>query len=49
VRETSDVLTPCDFLWASRPGLDTLFARHSQIASQGTGAVNVCSADMAMY
>jgi hypothetical protein len=28
---------------------DTRFARHSQVASQGTGAVNVHNADMAMY
>jgi hypothetical protein len=29
--------------------VDTRFARHSQVASQGTGAVNVCNPDMVMY
>jgi hypothetical protein len=29
--------------------IDTRFARHSQVASQGTGAVNVRNAEMAMY
>jgi hypothetical protein len=29
--------------------VDTRFASHSRVASQGTGAVNVRNADMAMY
>jgi hypothetical protein len=30
------------------PCVDTRFPHHSQVASQGTGAVNVCNADMAV-
>jgi hypothetical protein len=40
-------IAECDHTHASY--VDTHFARHSQVASQGTGAVNVRIADMAMY
>jgi hypothetical protein len=40
-------IAECDHTQASY--VDTRFAHHSQVASQGTGAVNVRIADMAMY
>jgi hypothetical protein len=40
-------IAECDHTRASY--VDTRFACHSQVASQGTGAVNFCNADMAMY
>jgi hypothetical protein len=40
-------IAECDHTHA--PYVDTHFVHHSQAASQGTGAVNVRNADMAMY
>jgi hypothetical protein len=40
-------IAECDHTHASY--VDPRFACHSQVASQGTGAVNVRNADMAMY
>jgi exonuclease III len=40
-------IAECDHTHASY--VDTRFVCHSQVASQGTGAVNVRNADMAMY
>jgi hypothetical protein len=37
------------FVWATKVGMDTLLVRRSQVPSQGTGAVNLRNADMAMY
>jgi hypothetical protein len=40
------IIAECEHTHA--PYVDTRLACHSQAASQGTGAVNVCNADMAM-
>jgi hypothetical protein len=41
------IITECDRAHAAY--VDARFAQHSQVASQGSGSVNVRKADMAMY
>jgi hypothetical protein len=47
IEHTHSTLAECDRTHASY--VDIRFACHSQVTSQGTGAVNVRNADMAMY